>query len=98
MNRSPVPAYSRLQVTGKPFIRFYPGIPVREPSGFKIGTLCIIDDKRRLVAEGIESAAVEAKLIELGQGFFYSKPMPLEKALEWASSFTWDNRSNNVEQ
>lgn len=32
-------------VTGKPYIRFYAGIPVREPSGFKIGSLCIIDDK-----------------------------------------------------
>ncbi len=53
--------------------------------------------QRRLVAEGIESAAVEAKLIELGcelgQGFFYSRPMPLAQALEWASRFTWDNRS-----
>ncbi|MGM0772553.1 MAG: sensor domain-containing phosphodiesterase [Pseudomonadota bacterium] len=52
---------------------------------------------RRLVAEGIESAAVEAKLIELGcdlgQGFFYSRPMPLDKAMKWAGSFTWDNRS-----
>lgn len=38
--------------------------------------------QRRLVAEGIESVAVEAKLIELGcelgQGFFYSRPMLLE--------------------
>lgn len=52
---------------------------------------------RRLVAEGIESAAVEAKLMELGcdlgQGFFYSRPMPIDKAMEWAGSFTWDNRS-----
>lgn len=52
---------------------------------------------RRLVAEGIESAAVEAKLIELGcdlgQGFFYSRPMPIDKAMEWAGSFSWDNRS-----
>lgn len=58
--------------------------------------------QRRLVAEGIESATVEAKLIELGcelgQGFFYSRPMPLEKALEWAKSFTWDNRANSFEQ
>ncbi|WP_203299162.1 EAL domain-containing protein [Marinobacter sediminum] len=55
--------------------------------------------KRRLVAEGIESAAVEAKLIELGcdlgQGFFYSKPLPLEQALEWANGFDWESRESN---
>lgn len=32
-------------------IRFYAGMPVREPSGFKIGTLCIIDPEPRAVAE-----------------------------------------------
>ena len=53
--------------------------------------------KRRLVAEGIESSAVEAKLIELGcdlgQGFFYSKPLPLSQALDWAENFNWDSRA-----
>lgn len=34
-------------VTGFPHIRFYAGMPVREPTGFKIGTICIIDDKPR---------------------------------------------------
>ncbi|MBU2952895.1 EAL domain-containing protein [Marinobacter sp. F3R08] len=52
--------------------------------------------RRRLVAEGIESASVEAELIKLGcdvgQGFFYSKPMPLHQALEWAQSFDWRKR------
>ncbi|MGO2134857.1 MAG: sensor domain-containing phosphodiesterase [Marinobacter sp.] len=48
--------------------------------------------KRRLVAEGIENAGVERKLIELGcdlgQGFFYSKPVPLSDALHWAEDFS----------
>ncbi|MGO1502609.1 MAG: sensor domain-containing phosphodiesterase [Marinobacter sp.] len=52
--------------------------------------------KRRLVAEGIESADVEGKLIELGcdlgQGFFYSKPLPLSEALSWAADFRWETR------
>jgi len=52
--------------------------------------------RRRLVAEGIESAAVESKLVELGcdlgQGFFYSKPLPLEQALQWAQRFDWEKR------
>ncbi|MBK1851531.1 EAL domain-containing protein [Marinobacter sp. 1-4A] len=51
---------------------------------------------RRLVAEGIEGAEVESKLIELGcdlgQGFFYSKPLPLPEALRWAENFRWEDR------
>ncbi|WP_273204723.1 GGDEF and EAL domain-containing protein [Marinobacter subterrani] len=53
--------------------------------------------RRRLVAEGIESAAVEAKLMELGcdlgQGFLYSRPLPLGQALEWAKNFSWESRA-----
>lgn len=34
-------------VTDTPHIRFYAGVPVRDPSGFKIGTLCLIDSTPR---------------------------------------------------
>ena len=38
-------------VTGEPHIRFYAGMPVREPGGFKIGTLCLIDKVPRRISE-----------------------------------------------
>ncbi|MQA19800.1 GAF domain-containing protein [Rugamonas rivuli] len=34
-------------VTGEPYVIFYAGAPLRMPSGFTIGTLCIIDHKPR---------------------------------------------------
>ncbi len=38
-------------VTGPPYIRFYAGMPIREPGGFRIGSLCIIDQVPRKVQE-----------------------------------------------
>ncbi len=34
-------------VTGPPDIRFYAGMPIRLPSGYQVGTVCIIDRKPR---------------------------------------------------
>lgn len=46
---------------------------------------------RRIVAEGVETEALERRLIELGcevgQGFYYSKPVPLDQAIEWADQY-----------
>lgn len=42
--------------------------------------------KRRIVAEGLEDTATQARLIEMacdyGQGYVYSRPLPADAALE----------------
>ena len=51
--------------------------------------------RRGIVAEGIEDAATQTRLIEMGceygQGFFYSRPLPAGAALEWARAFRWQD-------
>ena len=36
-------------VTGEPYIRFYAGFPIKSASGYRVGTLCIIDTKPRKI-------------------------------------------------
>lgn len=39
-------------VTGPPYIRFYAGRPINSPEHYRIGTLCIIDNKPRTLSLG----------------------------------------------
>lgn len=52
-------------VTGEPFIRFYAGCPIRDPNGFNIGTLCIIDLKpRAMSADDLDALRDLAAMVE----------------------------------
>lgn len=52
-------------VQGEPFIRFYAGIPLHGPAGYKIGTFCLIDPSpRQLTEEQRQSMRDFARLID----------------------------------
>jgi len=52
-------------VTGPPNIRFYAGYPIRDASGFNIGTLCLIDPEPRDVsADEVETLKDMAEMVE----------------------------------
>ena len=50
-------------VTGDPHIRFYAGCPIRDPNGFNVGTLCLIDpEPREMSADDLD--ALSEQLVE----------------------------------
>ncbi len=52
-------------VTGAPNIRFYAGYPIRDPGGFNIGTLCLIDpEPRDMSSDDIEALRDMAEMVE----------------------------------
>jgi len=52
-------------VTGAPYIRFYAGCPLKDPSGYRIGTLCIIDpEPRQMSDDEIETLRDLAAMVE----------------------------------
>ena len=48
-------------VIGAPFMRFYAGVALTEPDGYRVGTLCVMDTKIHLV-----TATQGALLVALG--------------------------------
>jgi len=53
-------------VTGEPKIRFYAGVPLRYLDGNKLGTLCIIDQKPRIMDE--DDCTMLRDLAEMAEG------------------------------
>ena len=52
-------------VTGTPHIRTYAGVPLREPDGYKIGTLCVIHDEALSISDtALERLRALARVVE----------------------------------
>lgn len=52
-------------VIGEPYIRAYYGVPLRAPDGFRVGTLCLVDHKPRVLsAEQLDTLRDMAKMVE----------------------------------
>ena len=56
-------------VTGEPHIRFYAGVPLTDPQGFNLGTLCVIDRVPRDLTAGQRDAlgTLARQVVELLQ-------------------------------
>lgn len=58
-------------VTGEPNIRFYAGFPLKDPSGYNIGSLCIIDTKPRKFSK--KKLRILKKLCKILEQEFFEK-------------------------
>jgi PAS domain S-box-containing protein len=67
-------------VIGNPNIRFYAGIPLSTQDGFRIGTLCVIDTKPRLLSKVQREALQRLGRQAISQIEYHLKSIELEKA------------------
>ncbi len=53
-------------VTKDPSIRFYAGVPLLNPEGFTLGTLCVLDDEPRAISSGQLDSLQELSRVIVG--------------------------------
>jgi signal transduction histidine kinase/ActR/RegA family two-component response regulator len=81
--------------TGAPDVRFYAGAPLNTPAGFKIGTLCVIDDKPRNISpEQISALEALARQV-INQLELRLSKKKVEKSLE-AKEMFFANMSHEI--
>lgn len=83
-------------VTGDPHIIFYAGIPLVNPSGYALGTLCIIDNKPGKLSsiqidilKGLGNQVVKLFELRKANGLLLDSQRALEKYSEQMSSFAY---------
>lgn len=78
-------------LTGEPHVRFYAGAPLITPDGFKIGTLCVIDDKPKELTDAQRIALTSLSK----QVVCYLEMQKLAKTLE-NQNYKFNKIINNV--
>ena len=74
--------YDNPLVTGYPNIRFYAGVPLETPEGYKLGSLCVVDNQPRQLNDFQKSALTVLAKQVINQLEIRSKNQELKKLLE----------------
>jgi diguanylate cyclase (GGDEF)-like protein/PAS domain S-box-containing protein len=82
-------------VTGDPNIRFYAGMPILSPSGFAVGTLCVIDTVPRKLTESQKTALIILGQQVKGRMELRVKQRDLEQAAAANARLTEELRNQN---
>lgn len=69
-------------VTGPPFIRFYAGVPLVSPEGFKLGTFCIIDTKPREEGLTLNGKQNIRELAEMVMDIMVNRKQEMERIMD----------------
>lgn len=69
-------------VTGNPLIRFYAGVALVTPAGYKIGTLCIIDPRPRPGGLGLADKQNLRELAEMVMDILVNRKQEMERLVD----------------
>ena len=69
-------------VTGPPHIRFYAGAPLITPSGFKLGTFCIIDNRPRKSGLTLSEKQSLRELTEMVMDYMVNRKQEMDRLMD----------------